>query len=118
MFKKKTLPIILTTVTCIMLGCATETHKDPTKNQAGFLPNYQMLKPLPNNTESVQNYAYKKPNVKKSRYYAVILNPVVLYQPQNESSGPKISSEVVQTAREEIRNKIREELFLYLSLPR
>ena len=95
-------------VMLIMFGCASTKHINPPNNKQGFLPDYKLLKPLPNNTESVQNYAYKNPKIKKGNYYAVILNPVDLYQPKDESNAPKIRPKVVETARENIKNKIRD----------
>lgn len=107
MFKTIFHLITAASVILILFGCASEVPIYPPNNKPGFLPDYSMLKPLPNNTESVQNYAYKNTTIKKSNYYAVILDPVVLYQPKNESSAPKINPNVVENARENIKNQIR-----------
>ena len=107
MFKKVFHIIALSSVIFIIFGCASEAHIYPPSNKPGFLSDYSILKPLPSNTESVQNYTYKNPSIKRGSYYAVILNPVILYQPKNESSAPKIYPEVVQKARDNIRNEIR-----------
>ena len=108
MLKKLFHFITVIAVMLIIFSCASTKHINPPNNKKGFLPNYSLLKPLPNNTENIQNYVYKNPKIKNGSYYAVILEPVDLYQPKDESSAPKIRPQMVETAREIIKNKIKE----------
>jgi hypothetical protein len=92
--------MILTLVT-LLTGCfhhATETPKS-----TGFLENYELLKPVPS-PEGTHFFSYENPNMEKSDYYAVIIEPVYVYQ------DPHIESNVAHENIEKARRGIDEGL--------
>ena len=85
-----------------IVGCSTT--QDPTQKPPGFLPNYSVLKELPNTQDGVKAYMYKNPKFNRSDYHAVMVAPVVLYQPE---SGIKVTKAQIESARLDIESDIK-----------
>lgn len=83
----------------ILSVAACATNMDPTQKAPGFLPNYSLLKPVPNSPEGTQIYMYKAPDAKRSDYHAAIIQPVFLYQTATESG---ITADKIEKARKNI----------------
>lgn len=69
----------------LLISCSVNPARpNPTYKSPGFLPDYSLLKQV-SDTNEAYVYRYINPQVKRSDYNAVIIDPVVLYQPAGES---------------------------------
>lgn len=84
-------------------GCAT-SDPDFSKKSPGFLTDYTILKPI-KSPDGQHIYVYTAPNVHRSDYHAVIVNPVLIYQTATESG---ITEEQITNARIHIANSVKE----------
>lgn len=75
-----------------MVGCAftSPSRKAPSQNASGFLPDYKLLS-APVESGNITVYRYVNPNINRSDYHAVIIDPIHLYQP----TGSKTMSQSV-----------------------
>lgn len=60
-----------------LVGCASSPP--PLENTSGFLPDYKLLKPVASPKGS-QIYTYTAPDVQRSDYHALMIDPVIIYQ--------------------------------------
>ncbi len=61
-------------------GCASNSEPQKLENTSGYLPNYSLLKPVPNSPEGTQIYTYTAPDVSRADYNGLIVKPVTVYQ--------------------------------------
>ncbi len=91
------------TIGFILMVAACATKMDPTQKAPGFLPNYSLLKPVPNSPDGTQIYTYKAPGAKRSDYHAAIVEPVSLYQSATESG---VKAQEIEQARKNLNDGI------------
>ncbi len=87
------LPIALTLSAC---GGNSSSMPNPTQKSAGFLPDYSLLKQVPNAPEGSEIYIYKSPSVHRGDYRAVMISPVVLYQ---TATANGVQNDQIESAR-------------------
>lgn len=92
----------------ILLGLmliACSTTADPSKNPPGFLPNYSLLKPVTDSSESMLIYNYTDPKVDPHSYYGVIIESVTLNQ---QATPDGVTQEQIEQVRYGIESGIKQ----------
>lgn len=69
--------VFLSFLALVLIGCSKT--EEPMPKSSGYLPHYAQLKPV-KSPENTQLYVYSAPNVKRSMYKSVIVEPVNVYQ--------------------------------------
>ena len=87
----------------LLMACSTMS--DPTKNPPGFLPNYSLLKPVTDSSESMVIYDYTNPKVDPHDYHGAIIESVALYQKANPDG---VTEEQIEQVREGIESGIKQ----------
>ncbi len=77
----------------------------PTEEAPGFLPDYTILKKVPDSPEGTQIYTYKNPNVNRSDYHAVLITPVMIYQKANRKG---VTDEQIEQVKTELNAGIQQ----------
>lgn len=75
-----------------------------TEQQAGFLPDYSVLKQIPS-PEGTKLYTYKNPDVEPGDYKAVMVAPVSLYQSE---STTKLSADQIDQIKTNIHSGLKQ----------
>ncbi len=84
-----------------LVGCASSPP--PLENTSGFLPDYKALKPVAS-PEGSQIYTYTAPDVKRSDYQALIVDPVIIYQ---TATAHGVTQQDIATARANLNSGIK-----------
>lgn len=87
-----------------LAGCASP-DPDFSQKSPGFLTDYTTLKQIKNTPDGQHIYVYTAPNVKRSDYHAVIVDPVLIYQTATESG---VTEEQISRARVHIADSIKD----------
>lgn len=90
----------------VVVGCATGTKNLDPQLQSGYLDDYNRLQPIESGHEGVSIYRYKNPDVDFSRYNAVIIEPVVIYQTA-DAAADGLSEQNLYKVRQRITDSIR-----------
>lgn len=85
-----------------LVGCASD-GPPPLENTSGFLPDYKALKPVASPKGS-QIYTYTAPDVQRSDYHALIVDPVIIYQ---NAASHGVTNQDITTARVNLNNGIK-----------
>ena len=92
----------------VVAGCATGTKALDPKLESGFLDGYNRLQPIESGEQGVSIYRYKNPNVDFSKYNAVIIEPVVIYQTTDaDTAAGGLNEQTLYQVRQQITNNIR-----------
>ena len=104
---KKTLTRCLGALTAglILVSCASTVS--PTQKPPGFLADYSILKPVTNSNPDIKIFGYKNPQVSRSDYHAVIVEPVVLYQGATDGG---VTNEQIAAAKKAIADDLKQQL--------
>ncbi len=70
---------------------------------SGFLPNYSLLKQVPNTPSGTQVYTYSDPSFTPGNYNAVMVMPVSLYETATQNG---VTAQQIQNAQANIQNGI------------
>lgn len=90
--------------TLALAGCSS-APQNPVQKPSGFLPDYSLLKQVPNTPQGMQVYTYSSPDFTPAYYHAVIVNPVTLYQTATENG---ITDQQIQAAQDQISQGIQQ----------
>lgn len=92
----------------VVAGCATGTKTLDPQLESGYLDGYSRLQPIESGEEGVSIYRYKNPNVDFSKYDAVIIEPVVIYQTADaDAAADGLSEQTLYQVRQQITDSIR-----------
>jgi len=98
---RKTLLLVTGSACLVLAGCASAPNL--ASEHSGFLPDYQLLKPVANPPANTKIYKYTNPSVVHGSYHAVIVSPVHLYQTVTKNG---VTEAQVNMARERIQHGI------------
>jgi len=95
----------------ILAGCATTQQTLSPQLESGYLQSYGRLQPMASPEDGVEIYRYQNPKVDISKYDAVIINPVVIYQTATaDAAGNGLSEETLYKVRQQITQNIRKDV--------
>ena len=95
--------LLLISFSLLLAGCSSTPKL--AEQHSGFLPDYKILKPVPNTPKNIQILRYSDPSIAPGTYRALIIKPVTLYQTVTKDGIKK--SQIMQ-ARKEIQNGIKQ----------
>ena len=99
---------ILLPATLALAGCGGSTLPNPIQKPSGFLPDYSLLKQVPNTPKGTEIYNYKSPSVQRGDYTSVIVDPVIVYQSTTTKTEANASADLATAAQaEEVRASIQ-----------
>lgn len=84
-------------------GDSSAPFANPAQKGSGFLPEYNLLKPVHNPPANTEIYTYKAPNYNSSDYHAVLIAPVGLYQ----TAEPDKTNGVTEADLKAVQNNIQ-----------
>ncbi len=100
--------LVIFSIFVLLISCAfmgTPDRPNPVAKKSGFLPDYSKLQ-LEVDTKEAKIYRYINPKAKRNNYHAVILEPVVLYQPVKESNNKEMANAVDESSTTYLANNI------------
>ncbi len=95
----------------ILAGCATSQKSLNPQLESGYLKGYSRLAPIESPEQGVEIYGYRNPKIDISKYDAVIIDPVVIYQTATaDAAGNGLTEETLYKVRQQITEKIRQDV--------
>lgn len=112
--KKRSLTVklgLLVGASLVLVGCASAPKSLNPQLESGYLQGYSRLEPVASPEEGVEIYGYRNPKVDISKYNAVIIDPVVIYQTATaDAAGNGLSEETLYGVRQQITQNIRKDV--------
>lgn len=95
----------------VLVGCGSSQKTLNPQLESGYLQGYGKLQPVASPEEGVEIYRYKNPKIDVSKYDAVIIDPVIIYQTATaDAAGNGLSEETLYRVRQEITQSIRKDV--------
>lgn len=107
----KSFSMIYSFVALLLISLFAGCSSGPQKNQlaapnSGFLPNYEILKPVAIKDPDVHVWRYRKNDVPTNTYQAVIVDPIFINQEPNQKITPEIIAAVKAELQKDILDSI------------
>lgn len=102
---------LLVAASFVLAGCGTTQKNLNPQLESGYLQGYGRLQPVASPEEGVEIYRYKNPKIDVSKYDAVIIDPVVIYQTATaDAAGNGLTEETLYRVRQQITQNIRKDV--------
>lgn len=102
---------LLVAASFVLAGCVTTQKSLNPQLESGYLQGYGRLQPVESPEEGVEIYRYKNPKIDASKYKAVIIDPVIIYQTATaDAAGNGLTEETLYRVRQQITQNIRQDV--------
>jgi len=88
-----------------------------TAPNSGFLPNYDILKPVAIKDPDVHLWRYRKSDVPPNTYQAVIVDPIVINHEPNQKLTPEVLASIKAELQKDILDSLRNRGFEVVNQP-
>ena len=105
--------LAVSAISLALVGCGGGSKTLDPQLQSGYLGSgqYARLQPIESPDDGVKIYRYKNPKVDFSKYKAVIIDPVVIYQSATaDADGKGISEQTIYQVKQDITNTLRQDV--------